>query len=60
MPQIAIELFFLLNISVGLSGIYFLIQYFIHEKEKNANNRLNIEHEKLLKTSEELKKQMKN
>lgn len=54
MPQIAVELFFLLNISVGLSGIYFLIKYFINEKEKNANNKLNIEHEKLLKASKEL------
>jgi len=54
MPQIAIELFFLLNISVGLSGIYFLIKYFIDEKDKNASNKLQVEHEKLLKTSREL------
>ena len=56
MPQLAVELFFLLNISVGLSGIYFLIKYFIDEKDKNASNKLRAEHEKLLKTSEALKK----
>ena len=54
MPQITVELFFLLNISVGLSGIYFLIGHFIDEKDKNANYRLQQEHEKLLKTAEKL------
>jgi diguanylate cyclase (GGDEF)-like protein len=56
MPQIAVELFFLLNISVGLSGIYYLIKYFIDQKEKNANTKLEAEHEKLLETSAQLEK----
>lgn len=55
MPQIAIELFFLLNISVGLSGVYFLIQYFISQKDRYASNRLQIEHEKLILKTDELK-----
>ncbi|WP_373004418.1 diguanylate cyclase domain-containing protein [Sulfurimonas sp.] len=56
MPQIAVELFFLLNISVGLSGIYFLIKYFIDQKEKNANTKLEAKHEKLLVTTVQLEK----
>jgi len=55
MPQVAIELFFLLNISVGLSGVYFLIQYFISQKDRYASNRLQIEHEKLILKTDELK-----
>jgi diguanylate cyclase (GGDEF)-like protein len=45
MPQIAIELFFLLNISAGLSGIYYLFKYYINEKEKNADESLQKSHE---------------
>jgi predicted signal transduction protein with EAL and GGDEF domain len=55
MPQIAVETFFLLNISAGLSGLYFLIKYFIDEKEKNATERLKKEHEALLQRTNELK-----
>lgn len=55
MPQLAIELFFLLNICAGLSGLYFLIRYFINEKDKDANKRLKIEHMALLQRTEELK-----
>ena len=40
LPQRAIEIFFFLNISVALSGVYFLIKYFIDEKEKNDNELL--------------------
>lgn len=56
MPQMAVELFFLLNISAGLSGIYFLIRFFINEKDKNALELLQKEHEELLHRTEELKK----
>ncbi|MCW8929926.1 MAG: EAL domain-containing protein [Gammaproteobacteria bacterium] len=55
MPQLGTELFFLLNISAGLSGIYLLIKHFIDEKEKNANERLQKEHEALLQSTQELK-----
>ncbi len=55
MPQLVIEIFYLLNISAGLSGLFFLIKYFIDEKEKNANERLQKEHEALLQSTQELK-----
>jgi len=54
MPQVAIELFFFLNISAGLSGVFLLIRYFIYTKEENANARLEEEHEALLEKSKEL------
>lgn len=56
LPPIAIELFFLLNISAALSGVYLLIKYFIKEKDKNANERLEKEHKALVASTEELKK----
>ncbi len=56
LPQIAIELFFLLNISAALSGVYLLIKYFIKEKDKNAHERLEKEHNALVLSTEELKK----
>ena len=54
MPQIAIELFFLLNAVAGLGGIYFLFKYFIEENNKNASSTLKKEHDALLKTTKEL------
>lgn len=56
LPPIAIELFFLLNISVALSGVYLLIKYFIKEKDKNANELLAKEHKALVLSTEKLKK----
>jgi diguanylate cyclase (GGDEF)-like protein len=56
LSPIAIELFFLLNISAALSGVYLLIKYFIKEKDKNANERLEKEHKALVLRTEELKK----
>lgn len=56
LPQIAIELFFLLNITAALSGVYLLIKYFIKEKDKNASERLKKEHNALVLSTEELKK----
>lgn len=56
LSPIAIELFFLLNISAALSGVYLLIKYFIKEKDKNANERLEKEHKALMLSTEELKK----
>ncbi len=56
LSPIAIELFFLLNISAALSGVFLLIKYFINEKDKNANERLEKEHKALLLSTEKLKK----
>ena len=55
MPQIGVEIFFLLNISAGLSGIYYLVKYYINEKEKDADALLKKEHMALLQRTNELK-----
>ena len=52
----AIEVFFILNISVALSGIYFLIRYFTEEKDKNTDEQLRQKHDALLAKTEELKR----
>jgi len=54
LPEIAIEIFYILNISVALSGIYFLLRYFLHEKDKNSDAQLRIQNNALLKKSIEL------
>jgi len=54
LPQVGVEIFFVLNIVAGFSGIYFLIHYYMQEKEKRAEAILYREHEELLKKSEEL------
>jgi diguanylate cyclase (GGDEF)-like protein len=56
MPIIAIELFFILNISAGSTGIFFIIQHYMMAKEKNADAKLLIEHNALLESTEKLKK----
>ena len=40
MSQLAIDLFSFLNVSMTLSGIYFLIKYFINVNDKNADERI--------------------
>ena len=55
MPQIGVEIFFFLNISAGLSGIYYLVKYYINEKEKDADELLRKEHIALLQRTNELK-----
>jgi len=52
MPQVAVKVFFLLNISAGLTGIFYLIKYFITEKEKSSYARLRKEQEALRRTQE--------
>lgn len=56
MSSISIEIFFILNISIALSGIYFLIRYFTEEKDKNTDEQLRIEHDALLEKTDELQK----
>lgn len=55
MPQTGIEIFFFLNISAGLSGIYYLVKYYINEKEKDTDALLKKEHMALLQRTNELK-----
>ncbi|MEA2073263.1 MAG: EAL domain-containing protein [Campylobacterota bacterium] len=54
LPQTAIEFFFIINIAVALSGIYFLIKYFIGEKDKNTDEQLQAKHAALLHNTKEL------
>ena len=54
MSQVSKEIFFILNINVALAGIYFLIRYFIQEKDKNADAQLRIKHDALLENTKEL------
>ncbi len=54
MSQVTIELFFILNIAGALSGVYFLLRYFISQKEKNADEKLQIKHEALLSNTRQL------
>lgn len=55
MSSTAVEVFYILNISIALSGIYFLIRYFTEEKDKNTDEQLRIKHDALLEKTEELK-----
>jgi len=54
LPRRVQEVFFFLNIVFALSAIYFLINYFIDEKDKNADDKLEAEHNALLIKTEEL------
>ena len=49
-----IEIFFILNISVALSGLYLLIKYFINKTNANANDKLNIKHDALINNTKNL------
>jgi len=40
LPEFAIEVFFVLNISVSLCGLYFLLHYFTTQKEEDAQNKI--------------------
>jgi len=40
LPEFAVELFFVLNISISLSGLYFLLHYFTTQREKNAQDKI--------------------
>jgi len=55
MPTLAIELFFILNISAGSIGLFFIIQHFMKEKEKSADAILLKEHNALLQSTQKLK-----
>jgi len=54
MSSAAVEIFFILNISIALSGVYFLLRYFIGETDKNTDEQLRLKHDALLKKTEDL------
>ena len=54
MPKEAVELFFFLNISVALAGIYFLIKYFINQNDANALEKFKTKNDALVSNTAEL------
>ena len=56
-PAIAQEVFFFLNISATLAGIYLLLKYFIHKTDISTKHKLKEKHNELMQyTQEELNK----
>ncbi|WP_457746511.1 EAL domain-containing protein [Sulfurimonas sp.] len=49
------EIFFFLNISAAMTGLYLLLKYFIYEKDLHANYKLKAKHKELLKYNAQLK-----
>lgn len=56
LPTEVQEIFFFLNISTALGGLYILLQYFIHEKDKENHAKLKKKNMELLKYTKELSK----
>ena len=54
LSQTMVEIFFILNISAALSGLYFLIKHFINKTDKNANDKLNIKNNALVNNTNNL------
>ena len=56
-PALAQEIFFFLNITAALSGIYLLLKYFIHKTNITTKQKLKEKHNELMEyTQEELTK----
>ena len=54
MPQSAQEIFFFLNISASLTGIYYLLKFFVYNKNRNITAKLKAKNEQLLEYTQEL------
>ncbi|QOP46102.1 EAL domain-containing protein [Sulfurimonas paralvinellae] len=54
MPKSAQEIFFFLNISASLTGIYYLLKFFVYNKNRNINAKLKAKNEQLLEYTKEL------
>jgi len=46
-PDLAIKIFFLLNIAGSLSGVYFLVRYYIDQNDKHADEKLELKNSAL-------------
>lgn len=58
-PAVAQEIFFFLNISAALAGIYLLLQYFIQKTDISTQQKLKDKHNELMQyTQEELNKML--
>ena len=54
MPKSAQEIFFFLNISASLTGIYYLLKFFVYNKNRNITAKLKAKNEQLLEYTNEL------
>jgi diguanylate cyclase (GGDEF)-like protein len=54
MPKSAQEIFFFLNISASLTGIYYLLKFFVYNKNRNITTKLKAKNEQLLEYTKEL------
>ena len=54
MPKSAQEIFFFLNISASLTGIYYLLKFFVYNKNRNITAKLKAKNEQLLEYTQEL------
>jgi diguanylate cyclase (GGDEF)-like protein len=54
MPKSAQEIFFFLNISASLTGIYYLLKFFVYNKNRNITAKLKAKNKQLLAHTEEL------
>jgi len=58
-PPLAQEIFFFLNISAAFTGMYLLLQYFIHKTRIDTKQKLQHKHKELMQyTQEELTKML--
>ena len=54
MPKSAQEIFFFLNISASLTGIYYLLKFFVYNKNRNITAKLKAKNTQLLEYTKEL------
>jgi len=54
MPKSAQEIFFFLNISASLTGIYYLLKFFVYNKNRNITAKLKAKNKQLLEYTQEL------
>lgn len=54
MPKSAQEIFFFLNISASLTGIYYLLKFFVYNKNRNITAKLKAKNLQLLRYTKEL------
>ncbi|WP_188109479.1 bifunctional diguanylate cyclase/phosphodiesterase [Sulfurimonas indica] len=55
MPKSAKEIFFFLNISASLTGIYYLLKFFVYNKNRNITTKLKEKNQQLLEYTKELR-----
>ena len=54
LPEVWINVFFVMNSIIGFGGIFFMFQYYVRDKERRSELVIFKEHEALLKKTDEL------